>query len=360
MFDDPSQQDPTLCEGLPCPVLRLGPDFALLDANTAARQQVPVLCKKGAVRRLLRARPDLTKPLRDGQTVSVSLFQLAPNQLTLSLLPTPAGGYLGLLTPTPAEQTFSAGFAAQLRDPLTEAFALLPLLANQMDPASDYCALDRLNLCCYRMLRATRLLSQLSVLASLSPTDVVSDFDAVTRGVCVAVQNVLLPGQPPLKYDLSGTKLPVAAGPDTLSTMVTALLENALRFSRDGNLIQLSLQAVQGHALLRVTDSGCGIRPEILPHIFDPFFSADCYGDGAPAPGAGLGLTFVRALASKLGGTVSAESRFGEGTQIAVSLPLVAEYTGRAQGSNAVDYLTNRYSVVFVQLCEFCRLPDIG
>ena len=360
MLNDPGRQEPTLCGGLPCAVLHLAPDFTLLDTNPAARKQIPALCKKGAVRSLLRARPDLTQPLRNGQPVSVSLFQLTSNQLTLSLLPYQSGGYLGLLVPTPAEQTFSAGLAAQLRDPLTEAFALLPLLANQIDPASDYCALDRLNLCCYRMLRTTRLLSQLSLLNSLSPVGVTSDFAAVARGVCVAVQNILLPGQPPVEYDLPVTALPVAAGPDALSTMVTALLENALRFSRDGNLIQLSLQAVQGHALLRVTDSGCGIRPEILPHIFDSFFSADCYGDGAPAPGAGLGLTFVRALAGKLGGTVSAESRFGEGTQIAVSLPLATEYTGGTQGSSAVDYLTNRYSVVFVQLCEFCRLPDIG
>lgn len=360
MFNDLGQQEPTLDAALHCPVLHLAPDFTLLGANPAARQQVPALCKKGAVRSLLRARPDLTQPLREGQPVSVSLFQLAPNQLTLFLLPYQHGGYLGLLAPTSAEQTFSAGFAAQLREPLTEAFALLPLLANQMDPASDYCALDRLNLCCYRMLRSTRLLSQFSSLHSLSPVDAVSDFAAVTRGVCVAAQNVLLPGQPPIEYDLPGTAVPVATSPDALSTMVTALLENALRFSRDGNLIQLSLQMVQGHALLRVTDSGCGIRPEILPHIFDPFFSADCYGDGAPAPGAGLGLTFVRALAGKLGGTVSAESRFGEGTQIAVSLPLVPKSTSQPQGSSAADYLTNRYSVVFVQLCEFCRLPDIG
>ena len=360
MLDDPSKQTPTLCGGMPCPVLHFDQNFTLQSANEAARQQAPALCKKGSVRRLLRARPDLTTPLHNGQPVSVSLFQLAPSQLTLSLLPCAEGGYWGLLTPPPAEQAFSTEFAAQLRDPLTEAFALLPLLANQMDPASDYSALDRLNLCYYRMLRSTRLLSQLSVLTSLSAVNVASDFAAVTRGVCVAVQNVLLPGQPPLECDVPDLALPVAAAPDALSTMVTALLENALRFSRDGNLIRLSLQNLRGHALLRVTDSGCGIRPEVLPHIFDPFFSVDCYGDGAPAPGAGLGLTFVRALAGKLGGTVSAESRFGEGTQIAVSLPLSAGHPDHTQGSRAVDYLTNRYSAVFVQLCDFCRLPDIG
>ena len=360
MFHNPDQPAEAQGGELPYPTLRFGADFTLLDANPAARQQAPALCKKDAVRKLLHARPDLTAPLREGHPVSVSLFQLSPNPLTLSLLPCPAGGYFGLLIPTPAEQPFSLEFAAQLRDPLTEAFALMPLLANQMDPTSDYCALDRLNLCCYRMLRSTRLLSQLSVLNSLSPSSVVSDFAAVARGVCVAVQNVLLPGQPPLECDFPTVALPVAVAPDALSTMVTALLENALRFSRDGNMIHLSLQALQGRALLRVTDSGCGIRPEILPHIFDPFFSADCYEDGAPAPGAGLGLTFVRALAGKLGGTVSAESRFGEGTQIAVSLPLSFGHTVQAQSSSAVDYLTNRYSTVFVQLCEFCRLPDIG
>ena len=151
-----------------------------------------------------------------------------------------------------------------------------------------------------------------------------------------------------------------AAAGDLLATMLGALLSNALRFTRDGNRIEVTLTALSDRALLRVRDHGTGIRPEVLPHIFAPFFSADPSEDRAPSPGAGLGLTFVQALAGRLGGTVSVESVFGEGSLFAVSLPLAAPMGNDLLRSSSTDYLLNRYSPIFLQLADFCRLPDPG
>ena len=65
-----------------------------------------------------------------------------------------------------------------------------------------------------------------------------------------------------------------------------------------------------------------------------------------------------RALAARLGGVLSAESSFGEGSCFALSLPLAAADAG-VQLRTGADYLMDRYSAFYVQLCDFCRLPDL-
>ncbi len=114
------------------------------------------------------------------------------------------------------------------------------------------------------------------------------------------------------------------------------------------------------HVTLTVQDKGLGIKPEFLEHIFEPFFSMDPYGDSTLRPGLGLGLSVLRETVCGFGGTVNAESRFGEGTSIHASVPLATvDDADTILESASADYLTNRYSSVYVQMCGLCRLPSL-
>ncbi len=116
--------------------------------------------------------------------------------------------------------------------------------------------------------------------------------------------------------------LSVNGDPDRLHQVVSNLLANAVKFTEDRGEITLVVEAV-GDSRLRisVTDTGAGISPEFLPHVFDQFRQADSSSTRRHG-GLGLGLTLVRELVLLHGGTVRAESAGrGHGTTVVVELP---------------------------------------
>ena len=119
--------------------------------------------------------------------------------------------------------------------------------------------------------------------------------------------------------------------PNRLQQVLWNLLSNAIKFTPKGGRVQVSVARVNSHVDVAVSDSGMGIPPEFLPHVFDRFRQADAsttrkYG------GLGLGLAIVRHLVELHGGTVEARSDGeGAGATFVVRLPL------KAMGQPAAD-----------------------
>ena len=109
-----------------------------------------------------------------------------------------------------------------------------------------------------------------------------------------------------------------------LRQILSNLVRNAARHTPEGGIIALSVRAQPGWIVIGVADTGEGIAPEHMPHIFDRFYRVDesrSRGGG----GAGLGLAIVRELVERMGGRVTAESVPGEGTCFQVYLPAARE-----------------------------------
>ncbi len=98
------------------------------------------------------------------------------------------------------------------------------------------------------------------------------------------------------------------------------LLNNALKYSDEGGQIGLSLQQEGDDLVLRVTDSGIGIAPELLPRIFDLFTQAERSLDRSQG-GLGVGLSVAQKLVEMHGGRVEVSSVPGKGSQFTVHLP---------------------------------------
>jgi signal transduction histidine kinase/response regulator RpfG family c-di-GMP phosphodiesterase len=116
----------------------------------------------------------------------------------------------------------------------------------------------------------------------------------------------------------------VNADPTRIAQVVGNLLNNACKFTPAGGKTTVSLErnAGLGQAVLKVRDTGIGIAPEMLPHLFEAFAQADTTLDRSSG-GLGLGLTMVKGMVEMHGGTVSAESPgLGEGTEFMVRLPM--------------------------------------
>jgi CheY-like chemotaxis protein/anti-sigma regulatory factor (Ser/Thr protein kinase) len=126
----------------------------------------------------------------------------------------------------------------------------------------------------------------------------------------------------------------IAADPDRLQQVMWNLLSNAVKFTPQGGRVEVELRRAGGQAVVRVTDTGQGITPEFLPHVFERFRQADM-GTTRRHGGLGLGLAIVRHLVELHGGTVHAESEGeGRGSTFVVALPLqaAAQQAARFEG----------------------------
>src|SRR5690606_32614954 len=123
-----------------------------------------------------------------------------------------------------------------------------------------------------------------------------------------------------LRQELNGAGMTIAGDPARLQQIVGNLLWNAIKFTPAGGVITVRLRDADAGAEIIVTDTGSGIRPEILPHIFDRFTQASLLNN--VGGGLGLGLSIAKHLVELHGGTISAESPGeGKGATFTVVLP---------------------------------------
>ncbi len=107
---------------------------------------------------------------------------------------------------------------------------------------------------------------------------------------------------------------------ERMTQLIGNLISNALRYTSAGGEIKLSARRILGATVLQVSDTGSGIDPKALPHIFNRFYRADP-ARAAAGGESGLGLAIVKAIALAHKGTVSAESQLGKGTAFSVTIP---------------------------------------
>ena len=130
--------------------------------------------------------------------------------------------------------------------------------------------------------------------------------------------------------DLSGEASDFQGDPDRLQQVVWNLLSNAIKFTPGRGKVTVELRRWNGHVEIAVSDTGMGIAPDFLPHVFDRFRQADSSITRMQG-GLGLGLAIVRHLVEVHGGTVRAESEGeGKGARFTVRLP-VAEVQPQAE-----------------------------
>jgi diguanylate cyclase len=118
------------------------------------------------------------------------------------------------------------------------------------------------------------------------------------------------------------TSIPAVLDPARLQQIVWNLLSNAVKFTRQGGRITVTIEQSGNTLVLQVSDTGEGIAPDFLPHVFERFRQAD-YSPARKYGGLGIGLSVVRQLVDLHGGVVRVQSEGrGKGATFTVSLPL--------------------------------------
>jgi two-component system sensor histidine kinase CiaH len=107
-----------------------------------------------------------------------------------------------------------------------------------------------------------------------------------------------------------------------LTELLVILTDNAIKYSPKGSPVLIVATAKDRHVLLTVEDSGTGIPPDDLPHIFDRFYRADHSRSKERIEGYGLGLSIAQQIAEAHQGKIEVESMVGKGSRFTVKLPL--------------------------------------
>jgi two-component system OmpR family sensor kinase len=246
---------------------------------------------------------------------------------------------------TQAQRRFVADASHELRAPLTTIQGNLAFLQRHLDELPPEERRTMLADAHGETLRLTELVEELLLLAR---ADASADTPLAARAVGTAAgENIRR--ESPVELDravlqlvrqlrrrlgVEGSKLKLEIGyiepvrvrgdEESLRRVTLILLDNAIKYTpiRDeegASRVTVSLERSKGQAVLRVHDTGIGIEPADLPHIFERFYRAD---RARSRQGTGLGLSIAHTLVEQVGGRITAESTPGKGSTFSVWLPL--------------------------------------
>jgi signal transduction histidine kinase len=220
------------------------------------------------------------------------------------------------------QQRFIASASHELRAPLTLIRASAEVALRDLPPdESDQRALlhdvlaesDHMRRLVDDLLTLTRLDS-----GQLTLTKETVDLTALLASI--QRQAARLGEQRGVAVELADVGGLVQADTERLQQVVLIALDNALRYTPAGGRITLAATPMERTVQIRVADTGCGIAPEHLPHIFERFYRADP-ARGRENGNAGLGLSIAKGLVEAMGGRIAVESTVGVGTTVVISLP---------------------------------------
>ena len=224
-----------------------------------------------------------------------------------------------------AKDEFLAMLGHELRNPLSPILTALQLMKLRGDDSSlrERVVIER------QVTHLTRLVDDLLDVSRIARGKVelktaIIELPEVVAGAIEVASPLLEQRTQTLTIDSPRAGLPVDGDPARLTQVVSNLLTNASKYTAPGGHITVSVGQEHAEAVIRVRDNGVGIAADVLPRVFDLFVQGGQAIDRAEG-GLGLGLTIVRSLTERHGGSVSAHSDGpGMGSEFVVRLPLAS------------------------------------
>ena len=227
-----------------------------------------------------------------------------------------------------AKDIFLATLSHELRTPLTPVVGWIKLLRSGcLDTKGVAQALDAIERNAWLQSRLIDDLLDTSRIATgkIHFEPLATDLNAAVKAACETVLGAAAAKQIELKKQFSDSPLVVMGEPVRLQQIAWNLLSNAVKFTNAGGQVTVATDSHDGEVRLIVEDTGVGIDPTFLPHVFDRFRQAD--GSTSRVHGGlGLGLAIAHALSHLHGGELKAESEgVGRGARFIFSLAMASD-----------------------------------
>ncbi len=224
------------------------------------------------------------------------------------------------------QKQFVADVSHELRTPLTALSGSLEMLLIGADQGDTEASRRLMHNMYAEVQRMHRLVEDLLALTRLDEGKMILrvntiDVRSVVEKVYEQAQQ-LAHGQE-LRYEVAPDILPVRADSDRLQQVLLNIVDNALKFTPSQGIVEISAyNEGQTAVIIKIHDTGKGIPPDALPHVFDRFYRADPARARQPqsVTGNGLGLAIAKELIEAQGGTISIDSVQGKGTTVIVQL----------------------------------------
>ena len=168
--------------------------------------------------------------------------------------------------------------------------------------------------------RLTALVTNILKLNKLENQELTPEYEKVRLGDMLAetiVQFDELIESKNLELECDLDEVELVSCPNYLEIVWNNLLSNAIKFTDAGGKISVSVKRAEGGAVVKVSDTGCGISPETGAHIFEKFYQGDT---SHSKEGNGLGLALVKKVIDVIGGEITVESEEGKGSTFTVRL----------------------------------------
>jgi two-component system phosphate regulon sensor histidine kinase PhoR len=209
----------------------------------------------------------------------------------------------------------------ELRTPLTSAILMTELIqeGGTQEELDEYwhtlkSELNRQKILIDRLLIAGRLESGMMKL-EIGALDIIP----VLEESFTAVKPIAHKGNVLLRLSAERGPLQVIGDKSGLQQVFINLINNAVKFSRRGGTVEVSVSENESEVQIDIKDSGVGIPEQAIPHLFERFYRAKNVTI-AEIPGSGIGLYIVKSIIEELGGTIRVKSVLNEGTTFMVSL----------------------------------------
>lgn len=218
---------------------------------------------------------------------------------------------------------FVANVSHELRTPLASVKAAVDTLQEGAleDRQAATVFLQRISSEVDRMARLVSDLLELSRLESgqvmphLTQTDITRLIDEIRESLFMAAEAKEIA----IEVDASPRPLLVEADSDMVRQVLFNLLDNAIKFTQAGGRVTITARKRESGVAVTIADTGIGIAPEHLPHIFERFYKVEKSRAGG---GTGLGLAIAKHIVQAHGGEIRVESEEGKGSAFTFTLPV--------------------------------------
>ena len=280
--------------------------------------------------------PELLACLRDAlekrEARSGSATSLASGRIfEINAVPMPSGGALAVLhditrieSAEKSRREFIANVSHELRTPLTSIQGYVETLIEEPQPEKET-AREFLGIILKNASRMNRITEDLLALAGVESPDYKlvlqpTRASALVKDAIESLGGVVVDSEVELEFAGAPETL-VLADPDAMNQVFGNLIENALKYGKNGKRIRVGARLLESEVEFTVKDFGTGIASEHLNRIFERFYRVD-KARSRESGGTGLGLAIVKHIVLAHGGRVWAESELGRGAAFHFTLPL--------------------------------------
>ena len=224
-----------------------------------------------------------------------------------------------ILSAAQSRQDFTANVSHELKTPLTAISGYAELIENKMvdgDQQIRFAGEIRKN--------AARLLSLINDIIALSELDTATapmqlqsvELLGLAQEVCNGLE--VAARQRQVRLQTFGREAKISGDRELLKELLENLVQNAIRYNKEGGFVQVTVKETGSHPSLTVEDSGIGIPEESLDRVFERFYRVD-KSRSRETGGTGLGLAIVKHIAQLHGAQIGLESELGKGTKVTVT-----------------------------------------